>query len=35
MKVPRVKANDTKPMMPDVRKKGEVAVVERYMPIVL
>lgn len=35
IKVPSVKANETKPMMPDVRKKGDVAVVDRYMPIVL
>ena len=29
MKVPSVKAKETNPIMPEVRKKGEVAVVER------
>lgn len=35
MKVPRVKAKETMPIMPEVRKKGEVvAVVETTTPMV-
>ena len=34
-KVPRVKAKPTMPMMPDVREKGEVAVVDTTTPIVM
>lgn len=33
MKVPRVKAKDTMPIMPEIRKKGEVAVVDTTTPM--
>jgi len=33
MKVPKVKAKETKPMIPETKKKGEVAVVDTTTPM--
>lgn len=33
MKVPRVKAKETMPIIPEIRKKGEVAVVDTTTPM--